>query len=286
MDLQETLNKLHASALLLTPVDESVIELSGDDAKGWLQGQITQDISSLSEGDHVASCICSPTGQLLTIAHIYLRSGKMLLVTPHPQVILNLVENFVIMEDVTARIMASSLVSVQGKGAENLGEHYLPRDRTDFGGFDVLNPRENDLNYQTLNPTFLEPIEIAAGIPKLGVDTTAKTLPPELGPQFDSTYIHYQKGCYAGQEVLQRIHSRGHTNKTWVGLLSTSLLPIGEKVIFEGDEVGTVLRSTEHPELGFIATAMLKNSATEQGAQVRVGSEIATVKHFPLTRRK
>ncbi|MBX3115074.1 MAG: hypothetical protein KF836_10955 [Fimbriimonadaceae bacterium] len=286
MDLRETLSHLEIGKLLISPINETVIELSGEDARNWLQGQITQDISLLTEGGHIASCICSPTGQLLTVVHIYERSGNLLLVTSNPEVILSLVENFVIMEDVTARVVADSLVSVQGEGAENLGDCYLPRDRTGFGGFDVFDPSLNELQIALLNPDHLDALEIVAGIPKLAVDTTAKTLPPELGPQFDAIHIHYQKGCYAGQEVLQRIHSRGHTNKTWVGLLSIGLLPVGEKVSLNGDEVGVVLRSANHPELGFIATAMLKNSATEQGTQVIVGSELATVQHFPLIRTK
>jgi len=283
MNLRETLDHLQSSVFLLQPISELAIELSGEDAKGWLQGQITQDIHLLTERGHIASCICSPTGQLLTIVHVYEQSGKLLLVTPQPEVVLNLVENFVIMEDVSANVLTSEIVSVQGASAVSGGDNWLPRNRTGFGGFDILGPDSTILNLELINPAYLEALEIAAGIPKLGTDTAAKTLPPELGPQFDSTFVHYQKGCYAGQEVLQRIHSRGHTNKTWVGLRSNELLRVGDPALLDSREVGTVLRSTEHPALGFIATATLKNSAAEPNTQVQVGSVTATVKHFPLS---
>lgn len=282
MDLRETLSCLKTDKLLISSINETVIELSGEDARDWLQGQITQDISLLTDGGHISSCICSPTGQLLTIVHIYERSGNLLLVTPNPEVILNLVENFVIMEDVTARVVTTSLVSAQGNGAENLGKHYLPRDRTGFGGFDVFDPNPKDLQMAPLNPEHLDALEITVGIPRFGIEITSKTLPPELGSKFDSTYIHYQKGCYAGQEVLQRIHSRGHTNKTWVGLLSNNYLPAGEKVNFEGAEVGVVLRSANNPDHGFISSAIVKNVASQPGTSVTVDGISATVEHLPL----
>lgn len=286
MDLRKTLDHLQSGVLLLRPLKESVIELSGEDAKDWLQGQITQDIQLLTKGGHIAACICSPTGQLLAIVHVYERSGKILLVTQNPEVVLNLVKDFVIMEDVSAKILATEIVSVQGASAVSGGDNWLLRDRAGFGGFDVFAPSDEILDIVQLNPEHLEALEIAAGIPKLGADTTTKTLPPELGPQFDSQHIHYQKGCYAGQEVLQRIHSRGHTNKTWVGLRSDQLLATGDQVLFDDQIVGTVLRSAEHPQLGFIATATLKNSAAEPNTKVQVGSATAVVQHFPLTRMK
>ncbi|MFX6234584.1 tRNA-modifying protein YgfZ, partial [Acinetobacter baumannii] len=70
----------------------------------------------------------------------------------------------------------------------------------------------------------MDQLELRAGNPRLGGDTTQKTLPPELGPAFESRTVSYTKGCYMGQEVLMRIHSRGHTNRTWVCLTSAEPL--------------------------------------------------------------
>ncbi len=264
-------------------VPDRAIWLRGSDAISWLQGQCTQDLGRFAETEHLPTCFCRPTGQLLAIAHLYRQADGILIITDRPQVVLDLVDEFVIMEDVEAELDERPLASVQGAGwREDLNVRYrFERDRTGFGGFDAFATFECPL--ADLDPAHLEMLEIAAGIPRAGVDTNEKTLPPELGHRFDQTYIHYQKGCYTGQEVLQRIHSRGHTNRTWVGFRSQSLVSAGSELLLEGQAVGSVLRSALHPELGAIGTAMVRNVAAKVGTVLRAGSEAVTVSDFPMS---
>lgn len=269
--------------MILRTLPDRAIWLRGSDALSWLQGQCTQDLGRFAETEHLPTCFCRPTGQLLAIAHLYQQADGILIITDRPQVVLNLVDEFVIMEDVEAKLDERPLASVQGAGwGEDLNVRYrFERDRTGFGGFDAFATFECPL--AELDPAHLDMLEIAAGIPRPGVDTNEKALPPELGPRFDQTYIHYQKGCYTGQEVLQRIHSRGHTNRTWVGLRSESLVPAGAELVHEGQVVGTVLRSALHPELGAIGTAMVRNAAAQAGTELQAGLEPVVVSEFPIT---
>ena len=48
----------------------AVIELSGEDRKGWLQGQATNDVRQLDLGASTRFCICEPTGQIIAICEI------------------------------------------------------------------------------------------------------------------------------------------------------------------------------------------------------------------------
>jgi folate-binding Fe-S cluster repair protein YgfZ len=83
--------------------------------------------------------------------------------------------------------------------------------------------------------------------------------------------ISYKKGCYTGQEVLMRIYSRGHTNQTWMGLKSETLLSPGSKLRFgDPSDAGSVTRSANSPRFGFIAAAMIRNEAAVAGAIVEV----------------
>lgn len=274
MTLDETLQSLKTGHMQITLADK-VVELNGSDAGTWLQGQITNDLNQLTEVAPLAACLCTPTGQLLTTLHIYRQATAFHIVTPQPEILLERVENYVIMEDVSASVIDRTLYSVQGKSSS--GEY--PRDRTGFGGYDTFQiPRHNEIPDDHLNA-----LEIAAGIPRLGVDTNPKTLPPELGPAFEKEYISYTKGCYVGQEVLQRIHSRGHTNKEWMGLQTDSQLT-GREIYFEETKVGEVSRFTEHPELGYIASATLKTIAATPGTQVQIEGVRAGVKAMPLLR--
>jgi folate-binding protein YgfZ len=125
---------------------------------------------------------------------------------------------------------------------------------------------------------------LEAAIPLAGVDFSERTLPPELGPHFESRYVSYNKGCYVGQEVLMRIKARGHTNKTWVGLKADKEIREGAKVTRQGKEVGVVHRAALSPAFGHIASATLRNEAKQEGTQVQIGGEPATVVQMPFLR--
>ncbi|MET0643609.1 MAG: glycine cleavage T C-terminal barrel domain-containing protein, partial [Candidatus Binatia bacterium] len=64
--------------------------------------------------------------------------------------------------------------------------------------------------------------------------------------------VSFSKGCYLGQEVVERIRSRGHVNKKLVGLLldgQESASP-RDVILFAGKPVGTITSSVHSPALG------------------------------------
>ncbi|MCB0825728.1 MAG: hypothetical protein KDC26_06025 [Armatimonadetes bacterium] len=258
--------------------DSTLIEISGSDAFTWFQGQITQDMRKLLDSKHISACLVSATGQLQSLLKIYASDNKVQVITDQPSELIRRLDELVILEDVQYEIKAENFWSFQGgPPRENTG---LPNNRTGLGGYDL--PFEKPNITQTLSPELFNLISLEHGIPLLGIDTNEKTLPPELGSAFDQEYIAYDKGCYTGQEVLQRIHSRGHTNKTWVGLVCSELPQVGDEVQFEEKDVGTVHRVAVSPTLGPIASATLRNQATTPGTQVQIGMISAEVREMPL----
>lgn len=275
MTLAETLQMLKTSALQVKTDDKAVL-LKGTDVLSWLQGQITQDITQLESQRVISACICNPKGQIQTTLTIHQQSeSEFIAILPKPEVLIERVENFVIMEDVSAKLVGRPLFSIQGKGSKG----HFSNDRTGYGGFDTFDTSDLPIIPQD----HLSAFEIAAGIPRFGFEISPKTLPPELGDQFEKQNISYTKGCYVGQEVIHRIHARGHTNKTWVGLIADQ--PFQGPIVVNNDQaVGAIYRSAQHPVFGFIASATLKNEAAVQGTQVQIGGITATVKLLPLLR--
>jgi folate-binding protein YgfZ len=280
----------------------AAIELTGPDRLEWLQGQVTNDLRSLQPGDALSFCLTKPTGQLLALGTLWNCPKTTLIVTGQPEVVLKRVEEMVIMEEVEAQKLDLKVISVQGAEAvyevsqlgntpeqvsrvEIGGEEVLasPSHRTAEGGFDFLvgpgGSAENALReaLPLVSPEAQNVLELEGGIPRFGVDTDEKTLPPELGPDFDKKHISYAKGCYTGQEVLMRIHSRGHTNKTWVGLRATRPIPTGVKLQHEGKTVGEVSRAAYSPAFGFIGAATLRNQASDPGTKLELADNDLTV---------
>lgn len=90
-----------------------------------------------------------------------------------------------------------------------------------------------------------------AGIPRYGADMDETNLPLEAG--LESRAVSYSKGCYIGQEVLNRIHSIGQVAKEWRGLrLADELAALpqkGDKLFHAGKEVGYITSAFKSPAL-------------------------------------
>ena len=124
----------------------------------------------------------------------------------------------------------------------------------------------------------LEIARIEAGIPRFGVDMNESNIPLEAG--IESRAVSYKKGCYIGQEVINRIHSIGHVNKELRGLrLADDLktLPAkGDKLFHDGKEVGYVTSATNSPALHTnIALGYVRREANAPGTELvlRLGAD-------------
>ena len=108
------------------------------------------------------------------------------------------------------------------------------------------------------SPAELDARRIARGLPAWGVEMTDDTIAQEavldtLGA------ISFSKGCYTGQEVVARIHFRGHVNRLLRQLESARPLAAGARVLdAEGNEVGEVRSCAATSPRGPIAIAMLR----------------------------
>jgi aminomethyltransferase len=68
----------------------------------------------------------------------------------------------------------------------------------------------------------LEDLRILEGTPRFGTDIRDKDLPQETG---QTRSLHFTKGCYLGQEIVERIHSRGGVHRAFSGFVLTGALP-------------------------------------------------------------
>ena len=273
--------ELRTAAVRVTVPALAYFKLWGGDHRIWLQGQVTNDLGFLSSSPWLDTCLTKPTGQLLAIIRCWEEGDHLVLATEGGKPLQERVETSVILEDASLSRVETAFECIQGPLAPAILAGY-PSDRTGSGGYETPDHSIEDLPY--LSPEGYSLSTLEAGIPLRGVDYTDRTLPPELGPHFESQHVSYTKGCYVGQEVLMRIKARGHTNKTWVGLKAQSAIPAGARVTFDSREVGTVHRAAFSPAFGYIASATLKNEATREGAIVQVGDTKATVVEMPFLR--
>lgn len=121
----------------------------------------------------------------------------------------------------------------------------------------------------------LESLRIEAGIPRYGPDFGEDTLPLEAGLL---NALSFTKGCYIGQEIVERARSRGHVNWKLVGLVVDAPQPplAGEKFLSEGKEIGEVTSSCVSPTLSrTIALGYARREVSEPGTKLKLASGVA-----------
>jgi len=114
------------------------------------------------------------------------------------------------------------------------------------------------------SPADYEVWRIERGIPRFGLDVTADNLPQETG--LVPRAVSFDKGCYTGQEVVARIHYRGHVNRHLRGIRRAKShagppLAPGSELTHEGRVVGTVTSSCASPRFGPIGLAYVRREA-------------------------
>jgi len=107
---------------------------------------------------------------------------------------------------------------------------------------------------------------IAAGIPRIGLDTDHRTIPNEVG--LLGVAVHLDKGCYRGQETVARVHTLGRPPRRLVRLHldgSADALPEPGSVLeLDGRPVGLVGGTARHYELGPIGLGLVKRNVDPQ----------------------
>ncbi len=138
-------------------------------------------------------------------------------------------------------------------------ELFLP-----FENFDAVWTRALALGAAPAGLDAWEIARVEAGRPEWGIDIDDSTIPQEANlDELDA--ISYTKGCYIGQEVVARVHFRGHVNRHLRGLRAASLEapPTGAQLIDDGgNHVGDVRSAVASPRLGGISLAMIRREVT------------------------
>jgi folate-binding protein YgfZ len=167
-----------------------------------------------------------------------------------------------------------------------LGDIYLANQPRVFAGkfgFDIFVPNAalgtmankliaaaNGVGGGACGWTALETTRIEAGVPRFGADMDETNLPMEC---IESRAMSFNKGCYIGQEVLNRIHAIGHMTKELRGLQMASDLKAlpqeGDKLFHGGKDVGYITSAVKSPAVNAnIALGYVRREANQIGSEL------------------
>jgi aminomethyltransferase len=134
-----------------------------------------------------------------------------------------------------------------------------------------------------VDPATLELFRIALGVPNYGQDIRERDLPQETE---QTRALNFNKGCYVGQEIVERIRSRGAVHRMFTGFLVDGPLPsAGTKIQAEGKDVGEITSSAVLPaEEGErnVALGYIRREVATQNKEILAGATKLAVAKLPF----
>jgi folate-binding protein YgfZ len=133
----------------------------------------------------------------------------------------------------------------------------------------------------------LNSVRLECGTPWFGHDYDDKQIPHEAG--LEHSHINYEKGCYTGQEIVERVRSRGHVNRrlTELRFEAAEAPASGTKLLFGGNEIGFVTSGGFSPKLGQpIGLGYVRREHSAIGTVLDASGIPAEVIEPPLSVRK
>jgi folate-binding protein YgfZ len=260
-------------------------KFTGPDRVRYLNAVLTNNIRDLQPGQGIPSLLLNPQGHILAELETYAMADHLLVMTYAMirERTAATLDKFIIMDDAVLEDVTEQfgVVSIEGPASSQiisgLGGPSLElmsefshvetqiariscrivrRSPGGISGAEFIASREllpklwqalvdaarsnggGPIGYDALSALRLE-----AGIPWFGYDFDETNIPQEAG--LEDSHISYTKGCYTGQEIVERVRSRGHVNRRRVGVaFSGETIPAAKTPLLAGGaEVGFVTRA-------------------------------------------
>ena len=270
-------------------LDRAQIALTGSDCVRWLNGMVTNNVRDLAVGHGVYAFLLNPQGKIQADLYSFNRGESLIVETESGQAetVLQIFDRYIIMDDVevenlTGKVAVIGLAGAKTGAVLDATLSLREEQRQGWGTLDFLDAKWGDVvgtvargdnpaipNYEIwiapehaealwdalvktgaegIHADALEALRIASGIPKLGQDIRPRDLPQETGQE---RALNFTKGCYVGQEIVERIRSRGAVHRMLTGFEIQGARPApGFRIQDDGKDVAEITSVATVPAEG------------------------------------
>lgn len=217
--------------------DRDVVRVHGPDARSYLQSQLSQDITAIGVGASAWSFVLQPTGKVDVLLRVWCRADDEFVLDTdggYGDELVARLNRFKIrvkaeIEPLDWRCVAIRDGAIEGGlGAWGGG--------VDLLGPDVVAPADIGVG----DATDYDDARIAAGWPAMGAEILpGQTIPAETGVVAEA--VSFTKGCYPGQELVERMDSRGSSAPFHLVVMDRADGDVaGGEIVHDGAAVGTI----------------------------------------------
>ena len=285
------------------------IRVTGEDRARLLHAMTTQDVQTLTPGHGCYAFFLNAQGRILGDVNIFCREDSFLLDTEPEtrQKLYDHIDRYIIADDVTLEDATGEMatLAVEGPRAAAVLEHLgAPVPATDYatrswsgtivarvsstgaGGYSIfmLPTRKLELiealtaaGIPQAMPEEVRAIRIEHGKPRYGEEITERYLVQETA-QLHA--VSFSKGCYLGQEIVERVRSRAQIHRVLRRLTidTTEPPPAGTKLTSGDADSAEIASAIYTPALGKVAAlAYVRTRFAEPGTEMRLGDTRAVV---------
>ncbi|QDD12318.1 YgfZ/GcvT domain-containing protein [Candidatus Methylopumilus rimovensis] len=252
----------------------STIKVEGDDRVQFLQGQLTQDINTISQNKALYAGFCNPKGRVLAFMLCYLNheSIHIQIDSSVQEFILQKLRMYILRSKVSLNLVNETFTCIGFVGSKALlakkiqpPKNYLDIIQSD--GIMIMCLGIDDDRYQLMGETskikdfmklnFSEyssmsfddwnNLNILDGIPEIYPTTQEAFIPQSLNMDLIEG-INFKKGCYTGQEIVARTHYLGRVKRRMYRAFIKSQVDLnpGDQILNKnGEEIGQLVRSAK-----------------------------------------
>lgn len=291
------------------------VAITGKDRVRWLHNMVTNNVRDLTPNRGNYNFILNAQGRILGDMYIYNLGESLMLDTDSMQVepLLAAMKRYIIMDKVEMNLeplfsfgicgpqaqekLAASGVEVGGMEPLEIREHgngakIARGPSTKPGWYELWAPIPDDASgvafvpgWAGSHPVGMQALEwwrILQGIPQYGQDTRDRDLPQETG---QVQALNFTKGCYIGQEIVERIRSRGQVHRKFTGFEFEGEPPAPGKFDVEGRTVAEITSVASIPSdagVRNIGLGYVRREVAEAGSQVDLNGRKAKIVDLPF----
>lgn len=233
------------ASLLWADIARDVVVVEGDDASVFLHSQLAQDIASLAVGESVHSLLLEPTGHVHSIVRVVRHAETVFTLdvdSPHGPSLVTRLQRFVLRSKVTLTpvdwvvraFRGANAVQAVGPGSDRATVAWGGADAVDVVAPSALQPVPGE---QT-EPEHIDMIRVDSEWPRLGIDVLVGDIPATTG--IVRVAVSFTKGCYPGQELVERMDSRGAGAPVNLRVVDRDGVGVGSRVEASPHDTGTV----------------------------------------------
>jgi len=276
-----------------------LLQVEGDDAVNFLQGQVTNDIKLLDGINSHFTGYCNPKGRLLALflafahqGHIHLQLDAALLEAIAKRLKMYVMRSKVVITDVSLDISRFGVAGADSVAMLQEVFPQVPQDQHEIASlenatlirlpgtlprYEIFTPAANaETLWAQLNAQFTavgkpvwDYLEINAGIPEI-VTATQEAFVPQMINLDVLGGINFKKGCYTGQEIVARTHYLGKVKRRTqlAHIPASGIAPQAGEIIStvnSQDAVGQIVRSAPSAGGGYDVLAEIRLESLEAG---------------------